>query len=126
MSLSVNNNASALLALQGLGQTTQNLQKAENQVSSGLAINSASDVPNPDGKDSYFTFKGEEDLVQGLAKQEICYQCFAAYLTTYAFGTGESCLGSGQVADFYAGSVGIADLFAGLSTAPHFTTRSAQ
>src|SRR5262249_8405031 len=45
MSLSVNNNASALLALQSLNQKTQDLQQVETQVSSGLAIASAKDNP---------------------------------------------------------------------------------
>jgi flagellin len=45
MSLSVNNNASALLGLQSLNQTTQQLQQAENQISTGLAIGSAQDHP---------------------------------------------------------------------------------
>lgn len=43
MSLSVNNNAAAQLALQSLNQTTQNLQQTENEVSSGLAVSSAQD-----------------------------------------------------------------------------------
>jgi flagellin-like hook-associated protein FlgL len=38
MSLSVNNNAAAQLALQSLNQTTQQLQTSENQVASGLAV----------------------------------------------------------------------------------------
>lgn len=45
MSLSVNNNASALLSLQSLNQTTQELQQAETQVSTGLAVGSAKDNP---------------------------------------------------------------------------------
>jgi flagellin len=45
MSLSVNNNASALLALQNLNQTTQNMQTTESAVSSGLAINAPQDNP---------------------------------------------------------------------------------
>ena len=45
MSLSVTNNASALLALQSLNQTTQELQQTNSQVSTGLAIASAQDNP---------------------------------------------------------------------------------
>jgi len=45
MSLSVNNNASALLALQSLNQTTQELQQTETRVSSGMAVASAQDNP---------------------------------------------------------------------------------
>jgi flagellin len=45
MSLNVNNNASALLSLQSLNQTTQNLQTTESQVSSGLAVGAPQDNP---------------------------------------------------------------------------------
>jgi hypothetical protein len=90
----------------------------------GLPVNADSNVPNPSGMGNMFHFHDQEELVQGLAKQETVYQCFAAYLATYAFGTGESCLGSAQVPDFYANKIGIAELFANLAAAPHFTTRS--
>src|SRR5580700_1293048 len=43
MSFSVNNNAGALIALQNLNQTSQQLQQAQNIVSTGLAIGSAKD-----------------------------------------------------------------------------------
>jgi flagellin len=43
MSFSVNNNAGALIALQNLNQTSQQLQKAQNIVSTGLAVSSAAD-----------------------------------------------------------------------------------
>jgi flagellin len=46
MGMSVNNNASILLALQSLNQTTQNLQSTETDVSSGLAINAPQDDPS--------------------------------------------------------------------------------
>src|ERR1700757_313590 len=45
MSLSVNNNAAALLALQDVNQTSQALQQTQTQVSSGLAVSSAQDNP---------------------------------------------------------------------------------
>jgi flagellin len=45
MSLSVNNNAAALLALQNLNQTTQELQQTTTEVSSHLAIASPQDNP---------------------------------------------------------------------------------
>lgn len=45
MSLSVNNNATAQLALQNLNQTTQELQQTQTQVSSGLAVGSAQENP---------------------------------------------------------------------------------
>ena len=43
MSLSVNTNAGALIALQNLTNTESQLQEAQNQVSTGLAVSSASD-----------------------------------------------------------------------------------
>jgi hypothetical protein len=94
----------------------------------GLPVNADSNVPNPStnpkGSGNMFHFHDQEELVQGLVKQELVSQCFAAYIATYAFGTGESCLGSAQVPDFYANKIGIAELFANLASAPHFTTRS--
>jgi flagellin len=45
MSLSVNNNASALLALQSLNQQTQELQQTTTEVSTGLAIAAPQDNP---------------------------------------------------------------------------------
>jgi hypothetical protein len=93
---------------------------------SGLPINTASDVPTPGGSGALFSFQNEEELSQGLAKLELSYECFAAYLATYAYGTSESCLGAAQVPEFYANKIGIAELFAGLAGSPHFTTRSSQ
>ena len=43
MSLSVNNNPGALIALQNLTSTEAQLQKAQNQISTGLAVSSPSD-----------------------------------------------------------------------------------
>src|SRR5581483_8353751 len=43
MSLSVNTNAGALIALQNLNQTESQLSAAQNQISTGLAVSSASD-----------------------------------------------------------------------------------
>ena len=43
MSFSVNNNAGALIALQNLNQTSQQLQQAQNIVSTGEAVSSAKD-----------------------------------------------------------------------------------
>ena len=89
----------------------------------GLAINSVSHVPDENGM-SLFEFQDQETLAQGLAQQPITSQCFAAYLATYAFGSGESCLGASKVDDLVAGKIGIADYFAGLAAEPHFTRRS--
>ena len=56
---------------------------------SGLPINSAASVPDPDQSrpTSLFSFTGEEDLVTGLADLPVVNQCVAAYLATFAFGT---------------------------------------
>ena len=92
---------------------------------SGLAIDSASEVPTPGGA-PLFSFQDQESLARGLADQNVVYQCFAAYLATYAFGTADSCLGASRVADFKAGSLGIADLYAALAAEPHFSRRDNQ
>ncbi len=92
---------------------------------SGLPINTVSDVPKPDAT-PLFNFQDEETLAQGLAQQDIVYQCFAAYLATYAFGSGDACLGASRVNDFKAGTVSIADYYAALAAEPHFTRRNAQ
>ncbi|HEY5374790.1 MAG TPA: DUF1588 domain-containing protein, partial [Polyangiaceae bacterium] len=91
----------------------------------GLPINTVSHVPNPDGS-SLFEFQDQETLARGLADQPVVYQCFAAYLATFAFGSGESCLGASHVADLKAGTLGIADFYAALASEPHFTRRAAQ
>ena len=91
----------------------------------GLAVNSVSNVPNADPDAApIFQFQDEETLAQGLADQTQVYQCFAAYLATYAFGTADSCLGSSRVADLKAGTIGIADYYAALATEPHFVRRA--
>ena len=64
----------------------------------GLPINSASDVPGPNDQ-PLFQFTDQESLVNGLVQQQIVYQCMSAYLATYAFGTGDACLGAGLTAE---------------------------
>lgn len=91
----------------------------------GLAIDATGHVLDSEGG-QLFTFDGQEQLMTNLADQSIVYQCFSAYLATYAFGTAESCLGPTRAADLEAGSIGIADAFAALTAEPHFTTRKAQ
>jgi hypothetical protein len=91
----------------------------------GLAINTASNVPDGDGV-PVFQFADEEGLMSGLANQPVVYQCLAAHLATYAFGSGESCLGSSRVADLQSGALGVADYFSALAAEPHFTHRAAQ
>jgi len=90
----------------------------------GLPINTVSDVPKPDAT-PLFQFQDEETLSQGLADQTLVYQCFAAYMATFAYGTSESCLGASRVADLKAGTLGIADYFASLAAEPHFVKRAA-
>jgi hypothetical protein len=95
-----------------------------------LPIDTVSDVPAPGAMTSaptpLFQFQDEETLAQGLAAQPIVYQCFAAYLTTYAFGTGTPCLGASNVADFQAGKLGIAEYLVNLAAEPNFSKRAAQ
>lgn len=91
----------------------------------GLPISTVSDVPKPDAT-PLFQFQDEETLAQGLANQELVYQCFAAYLATYAFGTADSCLGSSRVTDFKSGTLSIADYYAALAAEPHFVKRASQ
>lgn len=91
----------------------------------GLAIDATGHVLDSEGGE-LFAFDGQEQLMTNLADQSIVYQCFSAYLATYAFGTTESCLGQTRAADLEAGAVGIAQVYAALAAEPHFTTRSSQ
>jgi hypothetical protein len=95
------------------------------QTDGGLAIDTASNVPDPSGT-PLFQFQDQESLARGLADQEVVYQCVAAYLATYAFGSGQSCLGASRVSDFKAGTLGIADYYAALAAEPHFTRRASE
>jgi len=91
----------------------------------GLPIDTTSNVPA--GADAtLFQFQDQESLARGLAEQAVVYQCFAAYLSTYAFGTSDACLGASRVADLQAGTLGIADYYSSLAAEPHFTRRSNQ
>lgn len=89
----------------------------------GLAIDTASEVRTDAGV-PLFRFQDQESLARALAEQTVVYQCFAAHLATYAFGTSEACLGSSRVADLQSGELGIADYYASLAAEPHFTRRS--
>jgi hypothetical protein len=90
-----------------------------------LTIDASGNVLVSEGNE-LFAFDGQEQLMSNLADQAIVYQCFSAYLATYAFGTAESCLGQTRAADLEAGTVGIAQAFAALTAEPHFTTRTSQ
>lgn len=70
------------------------------------------------------SFDGVEELMIGLAENRVVYQCFSAYLGTFAFGTTTSCLAPSHAAELEAGTIGIAEAFAALSQEPHFTTRA--
>jgi len=89
----------------------------------GLDIDPSGRVLDSEGNE-LFAFDSQEALMTNLVDQAIVYQCFSAYLATYAFGTAESCLGSTRAADLEAGSIGIADAYAALTAEPHFTTRT--
>ena len=91
----------------------------------GLPINSASSVPDPNHLgSSLFSFAGEEDLVTGLADLPLVDQCVAAYLATYAYGSGEACTGASQVPALQAGTMGLAEAYVQLAAEPHFTQRT--
>lgn len=92
---------------------------------SGLTIDASGSVMDAAGGE-LFAFDGQEQLMQGLADQSVVYQCFSAYLATYAFGTAESCLGPTRAADLEAGTIGIKQAYAALAAEPHFTQRTAQ
>jgi hypothetical protein len=91
----------------------------------GLTINTAATVSNPD-KSPMFSFDGQEDLMTRLSAQPVIHQCFAAYLATWAFGTGESCLAPSQVSQLQSGAIGVTEAFARLATEPHFSKRNAR
>jgi hypothetical protein len=90
-----------------------------------LTVNSASTMPDPTSG-APIAFAGEEELVTALAALPEVSQCFAGYLATYAFGSGEPCLGSSNVAKLQNGQIGIADAFVGIASEPNFTQRSSQ
>ena len=77
---------------------------------SGLAIDASGNVKTASGG-TLFSFNGEEELATGLANQPITYQCFAAYLATYAFGSGDACLGPSQASAMQSGTIGISAAF---------------
>jgi len=90
----------------------------------GLTIDASGTYPVPGA--STISYGGEEDLVTDLAALPEVYACSAFYLATYAFGSGQSCLGPSSIPDFQAGKIGFVDAFANLAGEQHFTTRDAQ
>lgn len=91
----------------------------------GLTIDAASNVPSQTGT-PLFQFQNQEELARGLAEQDVVYQCFSAYLATYAFGTADACLGTSRLSDLRSGTLGIADYYAALAAEPHFSRRDTQ
>jgi hypothetical protein len=93
---------------------------------SGLTIDaSGTYTPAIAGAQS-FSFSGQEDLAKALSQIPEAHQCAANFLATYAFGTGQACLGSSAVADLQAGKIGLLDAFVNLANEPHFQTRDLQ
>jgi hypothetical protein len=88
----------------------------------GEDINSAAEVVDPDTGNTLFAFTGQEDMMTQFAQQPETYDCFAAYMATYAFGSSESCLASTQAESMQAGT-GIVEAFSTLATEPHFSQR---
>lgn len=88
----------------------------------GVPVNSASYVPNGDAQ--LFPFNDLNGLAQGLANLDEVYTCASGYLTTYAFGVADECLGETRRADFVAKNLGFLDYFASLAAEPEFERRS--
>jgi hypothetical protein len=87
-------------------------------------INSSGSINAPDG--STLSFSGEDDLMMGISKQPVIHQCFAAYLSAFAFGSDEACIGASQVPDLQSAKIGIEEAFVRLATEQHFTHRTSQ
>lgn len=90
---------------------------------SGLTIDASATVTDFDGN-VLFSFDGQEDLMAKLSELPVVHRCFSAYLAAYAFGSTQACLGSNNAAELEAGSIGIAQAFAELAAAPHFSRRT--
>lgn len=88
----------------------------------GAPIDTVSNVPNPDGT-SLFAFNSLDELAQGLAQQEEAATCASSFLTTYAFGLPDPCLGETRRPEFVAGKLGFLDYFASLAAEPSFERR---
>lgn len=89
----------------------------------GLPIDSASHVPVTGTTNPLFVFNGLEELATGLAQQSEVQACVSGYVSTYAFGGADTCLGETRRADFMSGTVGFVDYLASLAAEPHFTRR---
>lgn len=87
----------------------------------GLPVDSSSYVPN--GGTHLFDFASLEELAQGLAAQELPYECASGYVSTYVFGGAEACLGETKRPAFIAQQAGFIDYLASLAAEPHFRQR---
>jgi hypothetical protein len=92
----------------------------------GEDVNPADVVTDPDGNE-LFSFTNQEELARGFAALPESFECFSAYLATYAFGSADACLGldSTQIETMQEG-LGIVDAYATLASEPHFVERSAE
>jgi len=90
----------------------------------GLPIDSASHVPSKASTEPLFTFTTQEELATGLANAQEVHACVSGYVTTYAFGAPEACLGESRRVEFMTGSIGFLDYLASLAAEPHFTRRA--
>lgn len=89
----------------------------------GAPVNTVSSVPNGDLKAPLFSFMDLNELARGLANQDEVYVCASGYLTTYAFGVPDECLGETRRAEFLGGNLGFLDYFASLAAEPDFERR---
>lgn len=92
------------------------------ETEAGLAIDAAASLTASNG--TVLSFNGQEDLMAKLVSQPVVYECFTAYLATYAFGSAEACLGPSQAEALRAGTLGIAEAYVRLAAEPHFTSRT--
>ena len=96
------------------------------ETESGLAIDASGTYTPAIAGSQSFSFSGQEDLAKDLAQVPEAHQCVANYLATYAFGTGQSCLGASAVPDLQSEKIGLLDAFVNLANEPHFQTRDLQ
>jgi hypothetical protein len=90
----------------------------------GLPIDTAATMINRSG-DEIMTFDGLTDLVSQAAEIPEVTDCVSGLLAAYAFGGPGHCLAEEARDALQAGEYGLADYFAELAGAPHFTRRSA-
>ena len=94
------------------------------ETEASLEIDPSGALSNRDGQQ--ISFDGQEALVQALAQEPEVHECFAAYLSTYAFGTSEACLGASAAAGLQSGEYNLLDAYAALAGEPHFSQRRSE